>query len=53
MDPSQWNERYATAEYVWKADPNIFLVAETEGLAPVAYKFVSEGGLEPPRPCGH
>ncbi len=34
MDPSHWNDRYATAEYVWKADPNQFLVAETEGLAP-------------------
>ncbi len=34
MDASQWNERYATAEYVWKADPNDFLVAETDGLAP-------------------
>jgi len=34
MDASHWNERYATAEYVWKADPNVFLVAETAGLAP-------------------
>jgi SAM-dependent methyltransferase len=34
MDASQWNERYATAEYVWKADPNVFLVAELEGLTP-------------------
>jgi hypothetical protein len=34
MDASHWNERYATAEYVWKADPNVFLVAETEGLPP-------------------
>lgn len=34
MDASQWNERYATAEYVWKADPNIFLVSETTELAP-------------------
>ncbi len=33
MDASHWNDRYATAEYVWKADPNVFLVAETEGLA--------------------
>ena len=34
MDAETWNQRYATAEYVWKADPNIFLVAEVEGLAP-------------------
>lgn len=34
MDASHWNDRYATAEYVWKADPNVFLVAETESLAP-------------------
>ncbi|MGZ4706738.1 MAG: class I SAM-dependent methyltransferase [Acidimicrobiales bacterium] len=34
MDASQWNERYATAEYVWKSDPNVFLVDETAGLAP-------------------
>ena len=26
MDPTQWNDRYATADYVWKADPNRFLV---------------------------
>jgi SAM-dependent methyltransferase len=34
MDANHWNERYATAEYVWKADPNIFLVSETAGLPP-------------------
>ncbi len=33
MDASDWNERYATAEYVWKADPNVFLVDEAAGLA--------------------
>jgi SAM-dependent methyltransferase len=32
MDPSHWNDRYATAEYVWKADPNIFLAAEAATL---------------------
>ena len=34
MDASHWNERYATAEYVWKADPNIFLAEETATLVP-------------------
>ena len=34
MDANQWNDRYATADYVWKADPNIFLVSEIAGLAP-------------------
>ena len=34
MDAQHWNERYATAEYVWKADPNVFLVQEVEGLSP-------------------
>ena len=29
MDSTHWNDRYATAEYVWKADPNIFLAAES------------------------
>jgi SAM-dependent methyltransferase len=32
MDSSRWNDRYATAEYVWKADPNIFLAAEAATL---------------------
>lgn len=32
MDAQTWNDRYRTAEYVWKADPNVFLVAETAGL---------------------
>ncbi len=34
MDAQHWNERYATAEYVWKDDPNIFLVEEIDGLTP-------------------
>ena len=34
MDASTWNERYATAEYVWKVDPNVFLVDQTADLAP-------------------
>jgi SAM-dependent methyltransferase len=29
-----WNERYAGTELVWTAQPNRFLVAETEGLPP-------------------
>ena len=32
MDPSAWDERYATAEYVWKADPNALLAAEAATL---------------------
>jgi SAM-dependent methyltransferase len=34
MDSNHWNDRYATAEYVWKADPNIFLAAEAATLPP-------------------
>jgi len=33
MDAQHWNDRYRTADYVWKADPNIFLVDETAGIA--------------------
>jgi SAM-dependent methyltransferase len=25
MDPSQWNERYATSELVWSGEPNLFV----------------------------
>jgi ubiquinone/menaquinone biosynthesis C-methylase UbiE len=32
MDSTHWNDRYATADYVWKADPNIFLAAEAATL---------------------
>jgi hypothetical protein len=32
MDPNHWNDRYATDDYVWKADPNVFLVEEVVGL---------------------
>lgn len=31
---AHWDERYGTAELIWKADPNRFLVEELEGLAP-------------------
>ena len=34
MDAQQWNDRYGTAEYIWKADPNIFLVEQTADLSP-------------------
>jgi len=34
MDASHWNDRYRTAEYVWKADPNRFLVDEVADLPP-------------------
>src|SRR5512144_120817 len=32
MDAMQWNERHATAEYLWKADPNRFLPEQTAHL---------------------
>ena len=32
MDATHWNERYATADYVWKAEPNRFLAAEAAEL---------------------
>jgi len=32
VDSSRWNDRYATAEYVWMAEPNIFLAAEAETI---------------------
>ncbi|HVN52094.1 MAG TPA: class I SAM-dependent methyltransferase [Acidimicrobiales bacterium] len=34
MDADDWNERYSTAEYVWKADPNRLLVEQVTGLEP-------------------
>ena len=34
MDRHAWNERYDTAELVWSADPNQFLVAEMAGSPP-------------------
>jgi len=34
MDREGWNARYAEGEFVWKADPNQFVVAETAGLHP-------------------
>ena len=34
MDSNQWNDRYATEELVWTADPNIFLAAEAGTLPP-------------------
>jgi SAM-dependent methyltransferase len=33
MDSKAWDDRYATAEYVWTADPNIFLAAEAATLS--------------------
>ncbi|MCP4434619.1 MAG: class I SAM-dependent methyltransferase [Actinomycetia bacterium] len=32
MEASDWDERYRTAEYVWSAEPNLFLPPEVEGL---------------------
>ncbi len=34
MDREGWNQRYETTDLVWTAEPNRFLVAEVEGLAP-------------------
>ena len=34
MDDRFWDERYAAAELIWTAEPNRFLVAEVNGLAP-------------------
>lgn len=34
MNRDDWNRRYQGAELVWTAEPNRFLVAETDGLAP-------------------
>jgi len=34
MDSETWNRRYTERELVWTAEPNRFLVVETEPLAP-------------------
>lgn len=34
MDADAWNRRYATAEFVWRTEPNRFLPPEVAGLAP-------------------
>lgn len=34
MDREGWNRRYAEQAFVWSADPNRFVAAETEALAP-------------------
>lgn len=34
MNREHWDERYATEELIWKADPNRFLVEELDALAP-------------------
>lgn len=34
MDAAGWNQRYATTELVWTAEPNQFLVAETSSTPP-------------------
>jgi len=34
VDADAWDERYAATELVWSADPNQFLVAEVDGMAP-------------------
>ena len=32
MDSTHWNERYATADYIWHTEPNTFLPGQTENL---------------------
>ena len=34
MNREHWDERYATEELIWKAEPNRFLVEELDALAP-------------------
>lgn len=34
MDREHWDERYATDELVWRAEPNVFLVGEVEDMTP-------------------
>lgn len=34
MDRSDWDERYATSELIWSADPNRWVREEVEGLPP-------------------
>ena len=34
MDSASWDQRYGGRELVWTSEPNRFLVAETEALAP-------------------
>lgn len=34
MDSRAWDDRYAATELVWSAEPNRFLVAETQDLEP-------------------
>jgi SAM-dependent methyltransferase len=34
MDRHQWDERYATDELIWRAEPNRFLVEEATGMEP-------------------
>jgi SAM-dependent methyltransferase len=34
MGPEDWDERYAGDELLWRAEPNRFVVAETEDLEP-------------------
>ncbi len=34
MDRQQWDERYASTDLVWTAEPNVFVARELVGLAP-------------------
>lgn len=34
MDRKEWDDRYAQAEFVWSAEPSVFVVDEVSGLRP-------------------
>jgi SAM-dependent methyltransferase len=34
VDRQQWDDRYASTDLVWTAEPNVFVVRELAGLAP-------------------
>lgn len=34
MDAAAWDARYATDDYVWRIEPNVFLAREAAGLPP-------------------
>jgi SAM-dependent methyltransferase len=43
MDRDRWNARYAARELIWSAEPNRFLVAETQDLTPARALDIGAG----------
>lgn len=43
MDSREWDQRYATDELIWRAEPNRFLVEEISGLPPGRALDVASG----------